>query len=152
MLAAAGARPGVIGTVEYRWRDASGQRKKLDAPYTTPTPQVLHETFAAMRGDGCGHVVMEVSSFALSMARVAGIRFAVAAFSNLTQDHLDVHGSMAEYRAAKRLLFSDHLADGAGPIGTAVVNIDDPRARAWPPRRPGACCGCPLKVAPPTSG
>ncbi|HEY6179761.1 MAG TPA: UDP-N-acetylmuramoyl-L-alanyl-D-glutamate--2,6-diaminopimelate ligase, partial [Kofleriaceae bacterium] len=137
ILAAAGAHAGVIGTVDYRWSDARGERHRVDAPYTTPTPQVLHETFAAMRGDGCGHVVMEVSSFALSMARVAGIRFAVAAFSNLTQDHLDVHGSMAEYRAAKRLLFSDHLADGAGPIGTAVVNIDDPEGEGMAGAAPG---------------
>jgi murE/murF fusion protein len=64
---------------------------------------------------------MEVSSAALAMARLAGITFAVGAFSNLTQDHLDVHGTMAAYRDAKRLLFADHLAGG-----TAVVNVDDP--------------------------
>ena len=107
--------PGVIGTVTYRWDGQS-----IDAPYTTPTPQVLHETFAKMRDAGCTHVVMEVSSIAISMDRVAGVQFAVAAFSNLTQDHLDVHGSMEAYRDAKRRLFTDHLA------GTAVVNVDDP--------------------------
>jgi murE/murF fusion protein len=116
ILAAAGHKPGVIGTVEYRWAG-----EKHDAPYTTPTPQVLHETFAAMKAAGCTHVVMEVSSAALAMDRLAGIDFTVGAFSNLTQDHLDVHGTMEAYRDAKRRLFRDHLKGG-----TAVVNIDDP--------------------------
>jgi MurE/MurF fusion protein len=116
ILAAAGKKPGVIGTVEYRW---DGQTH--EAPYTTPTPQVLHETFAAMKAAGCTHVVMEVSSAALAMDRLAGIDFTVGAFSNLTQDHLDVHGTMEAYRDAKRLLFRNHLAGG-----TAVVNVDDP--------------------------
>ncbi|MBA3456617.1 MAG: UDP-N-acetylmuramoyl-L-alanyl-D-glutamate--2,6-diaminopimelate ligase [Deltaproteobacteria bacterium] len=115
ILLAAGKKPGVIGTVTYRWDGQS-----IDAPYTTPTPQVLHETFVKMRDAGCTHVVMEVSSIALSMDRVAGVQFDVAAFSNLTQDHLDVHGSMDAYRDAKRLLFADHLH------GVAVVNVDDP--------------------------
>ncbi len=116
ILEAAGHKPGVIGTVTYRWAGQS-----FDAPYTTPTPQVLHETFAAMKAAGVTHVVMEVSSAALSMDRLAGIQFAVGAFSNLTQDHLDVHGTMEAYRDAKRLLFKEHLHGG-----TAVVNIDDP--------------------------
>ncbi len=119
ILRAAGHETGVIGTVTYRWKGTS-----FDAPYTTPTPQVLHETFAKMLADGVTHVVMEVSSAALSMHRLAGVKFAVAAFSNLTQDHLDVHGSMAEYEAAKKLLFANHLA------GTAVVNVDDPKGDA----------------------
>ena len=116
ILAAAGHKPGVIGTVSYRWGG-----KTVDAPYTTPTPQVLHATFAAMKQAGCTHVVMEVSSAALVMDRLAGVDFAIAAFSNLTQDHLDVHGTMEAYRDAKQRLFADHLAAG----GTAVVNVDD---------------------------
>ena len=116
ILAAAGKKPGVIGTVSYRW---AGQSH--DAPYTTPTPKVLHETLAAMQQAGCTHVVMEVSSAALSMERLAGIELAVGAFSNLTQDHLDVHGSMDAYRDAKKRLFADHLHHGV-----AVVNLDDP--------------------------
>ncbi len=125
ILAAAGARPGVIGTVEYRWHGRDGgPATTREAPFTTPTPQVLHETLATMRDAGCTHVVMEVSSAALAMERLAGVRFAVAAFSNLTQDHLDVHGSMAAYRDAKRRLFEHHLAS----TGSAVVNIDDPES------------------------
>jgi murE/murF fusion protein len=116
ILAAAGKKPGVIGTVEYRWAGETHE-----APYTTPTPQVLHETFAAMKAAGCTHVVMEVSSAALARDRLSGLDFAVGAFSNLTQEHLDVHGTMEAYRDAKRLLFRDHLAGG-----TAVVNVDDP--------------------------
>jgi murE/murF fusion protein len=123
ILVAAGLKPGVIGTVSYRWGGTS-----FDAPYTTPTPQVLHETFAKMVAAGCTHAVMEVSSAALAMDRLAGIEFQVAAFSNLTQDHLDVHGSMEAYRDAKRLLFTRHLA------GTAVVNIDDPAGEAMASR------------------
>ncbi|HEY5946889.1 MAG TPA: UDP-N-acetylmuramoyl-L-alanyl-D-glutamate--2,6-diaminopimelate ligase, partial [Kofleriaceae bacterium] len=115
ILEAAGAKPGVIGTVSYRWAG-----KTVDAPYTTPTPQVLHETFAAMKDAGCTHVVMEVSSAALAMDRLSGIDFKVGAFSNLTQDHLDVHGSMEAYRDAKKRLFADHLRGG-----TAVINVDD---------------------------
>ncbi len=122
ILRAAGHTVGVIGTVSYRWRGKRGADTVIDAPYTTPTPHVLHETFARMRDDGVTHVVMEVSSIALSMDRLAGVAFDVAAFSNLTQDHLDVHGDMDAYRTAKRRLFTDHLADG----GTAVVNADDP--------------------------
>ena len=133
ILRAAGARPGVIGTVEYRWRDAAGAAKSIEAAYTTPTPQLLHDTFAAMRGDGCTHVVMETSSGALAMERLAGLQFAVGAFSNLTQDHLDVHGTMAAYRDAKRKLFADHL----GPAGTAVVNIDDPEGAGMAAAAPG---------------
>jgi MurE/MurF fusion protein len=132
ILAAAGARPGVIGTVEYRWRGRNGEPITKEAPFTTPTPQVLHETFAAMRDAGTTHVVMEVSSAALAMERLAGITFAVAAFSNLTQDHLDVHGTMAAYRDAKRRLFADHLAGG-----TAVLNIDDPEGDGMAAAAPG---------------
>ena len=119
ILAAAGAKPGVIGTVELRWGGTS-----VPASYTTPTPQILHETLAKMKAAGCTHVVMEVTSIALAMERVAGLSFEVAAFSNLTQDHLDIHGTMDAYREAKRKLFAEHLA------GTAVVNVDDPSGEA----------------------
>jgi len=139
ILLAAGARPGVIGTVEYRWPGPDGAQIVREAPFTTPTPQVLHETFAAMRDAGTTHVVMEVSSAALVMERLAGVTFAVGAFSNLTQDHLDVHGSMAAYRDAKRRLFAGHLA----ATGTAVVNIDDPEG----PRMAEAAPGRVLRVS-----
>ncbi len=116
ILTAAGHKPGVIGTVELRW---PGHVEA--ASYTTPTPHMLHEAMAKMRDAGCTHVVMEVTSIALAAQRVAGMLFDVAGFSNLTQDHLDYHGSMESYRDAKRLLFTRYLTSG----GTAVINVDD---------------------------
>jgi murE/murF fusion protein len=129
-LIAAGHKPGVIGTVTYRWGGPGGT--SIDAPYSTPTPQILHEALGKMRDAGCTHVVMEATSAALAMNRLAGIDFAVGAFSNLTQDHLDVHGTMEAYRDAKRLLFTRHLARGA-----AVVNVDDPEGPGMAAAAPG---------------
>ncbi|HUH04920.1 MAG TPA: UDP-N-acetylmuramoyl-L-alanyl-D-glutamate--2,6-diaminopimelate ligase, partial [Kofleriaceae bacterium] len=118
-LAAAQRHPGVLGTVSYRYGGG-----EYPAPYTTPTPLILHQTLAAMRDAGCKDVVLETSSAALAMDRLAGLRFRVAAFSNLTQDHLDVHGDMDSYREAKARLFRDYLAAD----GVAVINVDDPAA------------------------
>ncbi len=117
VLTTAGHSPGVVGTVSYRWGTRS-----IDAPYTTPTPEVLHGALGEMADAGCTHVAMEITSAALAMHRVAGLRFAVAGFTNLTQDHLDLHASMEAYREAKELLFREYLADE----GVAVVDIDDP--------------------------
>ena len=112
---AAGGEPGVLGTVTYRWRDVARA-----APFTTPTPLVLHATLAEMRAAGVTHVAMEASSHALALGRLDGIRFRVAAFTNLTQDHLDFHGTMEHYAESKARLFREHLAaDGAG-----VINMD----------------------------
>jgi murE/murF fusion protein len=121
VLRAAGASPGVIGTVTYRYGDVT-----VPAPYTTPTSLVLQGVLGDMQAAACTHAVLEVSSAALAMDRLAGVHFRVAAFTNFTQDHLDIHGSMEAYRAAKERLFRDHLAPG----GTAVINIDDPAAPA----------------------
>lgn len=84
---------------------------------TTPESFELQQLFAEMKNAGCTHVVMEVSSHSLVLSRVAGIDFAVGAFTNLTQDHLDFHHTMEEYAAAKALLFS------ACRVG--CINIDD---------------------------
>jgi UDP-N-acetylmuramyl-tripeptide synthetase len=115
ILAEAAHRPGVIGTVAYRY---GGRDHK--APFTTPTPIVLQQVLREMRDTSCSHVVIEVSSHALELGRVWGLTFDVAAFTHLTQDHLDLHGSMEAYLQAKLLLFSRHLAPG----GTAVINLD----------------------------
>ncbi len=117
MLEAAGTRPGVIGTVSYRYGG-----RDYPAPYTTPTPLVLHRVFRDMVDAGTTHGLLEVSSAALSMDRMAWVEFEVAAFTNLTQDHLDVHGGMDAYRDAKARLFADYLSPG----GVCVVNVDDP--------------------------
>ncbi|MEO8553148.1 MAG: UDP-N-acetylmuramyl-tripeptide synthetase, partial [Kofleriaceae bacterium] len=121
MLREAGHAVGVIGTVEIRHG-----KTVIPAAYTTPTPEILHAALAQMKAAGVTHVVMEVTSSALSMNRVVGLEYRVAAFSNLTQDHLDVHGSMAEYQAAKELLFREYLTAS----GVAVVNVDDPVGEA----------------------
>jgi UDP-N-acetylmuramyl-tripeptide synthetase len=104
---AAGGTPGVLGTVAYRHPGAS-----RPAPYTTPTPLELHAALAEMLAAGCTHVAMECSSHALELGRLDGVFFRVAAFTNLTQDHLDLHGTMEAYRDAKAQLFARHLAPG----------------------------------------
>ncbi len=119
ILAQAGRRVGLIGTVEVRY---AGERQR--ALNTTPESLDLQRTLRAMRTHGVDTTVMEVSSHGLEMGRVDGCRFDVAAFTNLTQDHLDFHGSMESYLQSKLRLFDRHLA----PHGTAVVNIDDPAA------------------------
>jgi len=116
LVRAAGGMPGVIGTVQYRFGTV-----RYQAPFTTPAPLILHRTLAEMRDAGVTHVAMEASSHALELGRLDGVRFAVAAFTNLTQDHLDFHGTMQAYAESKAKLFREHLADG----GTGVVNLDN---------------------------
>lgn len=87
---------------------------------TTPDPVTLHSDLAALAQDGIDHLAMEASSHGLDQYRLDGVRFAAAGFTNLSRDHLDYHGSMDAYRAAKMRLFTDLLADD----GTAVLNAD----------------------------
>ena len=89
---AAGAKAGLIGTNQ----NMIGQ-EALPTERTTPESFELQRLFARMRDAGCTHVVMEVSSHALALDRVYGVRYQVGVFTNLTQDHLDFHGTMAEY-------------------------------------------------------
>lgn len=117
ILVQAARRVGLIGTVEIRY---AGEREV--AVNTTPESLDLQRTLRAMRNEQVDAAVMEVSSHGLELGRVQGCRFEVAAFTNLSQDHLDFHGSMDAYLASKARLFRDHLAPGA----VAVVNVDDP--------------------------
>lgn len=117
MLRKAGVRSGLIGTIGVRY---AGQEER--AVNTTPESLDLQRTLRAMRTQGVEAVVMEVSSHGLELGRVHGCRFKVAAFTNLTQDHLDFHGTMDAYLESKALLFRDHLRPGAW----AVLNVDDP--------------------------
>ena len=112
---ACGGRCGIVGTLGYRFGD-------LDLPptHTSPEADELARLAAAMRARGASHLVMEVSSIALAARRADAVRFRAVAFTNLTQDHLDYHGTMEAYGAAKARLFFD-LAPGA-----AAVNVDDP--------------------------
>jgi len=115
----AGRTTGLIGTVETR---IAGER--LTSARTTPESADLQALFARMRDAGVRGVSMEVSSHAIDLRRVDGVHFAVAAFTNLTQDHLDYHSTMEEYWTVKRRLFTElDVAEG-------VVNIDDPRGSA----------------------
>ena len=116
-----GHKVGIIGTLAYRWAD-----KHIPAPMTTPESLDLQRLFHAMRQDRVTRVVMEVSSHALALGRVEGCRFRAAVFTNLSQDHLDFHGNLDDYFAAKALLFFHHLREydaGARPV--AIINIDD---------------------------
>jgi UDP-N-acetylmuramoyl-L-alanyl-D-glutamate--2,6-diaminopimelate ligase len=122
ILQRANERVGVIGTVEIRY---PGERRR--SLNTTPESYDLQNTLRAMRTQGVETVVMEVSSHGLELGRVDGCRFALAAFTNLTQDHLDFHGDMGTYRHAKIRLFQRHLHEN----GRAVVNVDDPSADAF---------------------
>jgi UDP-N-acetylmuramoyl-L-alanyl-D-glutamate--2,6-diaminopimelate ligase len=122
ILGAAGRKVGVIGTVEVRY---AGERRRT--PNTTPESLDLQRTLRDMRTRDVDACVMEVSSHGLELGRVDGCRYDVAAFTNLTQDHLDFHADMDRYREAKLRLFRDYLAPEAG----AVVNLEDPSAEAF---------------------
>ena len=112
-----GKKTGVLGTVSYRWPGHSEA-----APLTTPGCLALHGYLAEMRNAGAEAAIMEVSSHALDQNRVAGIRFAAAIFTNLTQDHLDYHGDMESYFNAKTKLFTQ-VPDASK---VCAVNCADP--------------------------
>jgi UDP-N-acetylmuramoyl-L-alanyl-D-glutamate--2,6-diaminopimelate ligase len=117
----AGLSPGVVGTIAYR---CGGLH--WPAPLTTPEAPVIQGVLAEMRAAGATHVAMEVSSHALAQERVAGCRFDAAVFTNLTRDHLDFHGDLESYYAAKARLFLEYLPAGGKPDPVAIVNVDDP--------------------------
>ncbi len=121
---AAGKEPGVIGTISYRYAG-----KAFKAANTTPGASETNSLLSDMVGSGVSHVIMEVSSHALDQARVEGIDFDIAIFTNLTHDHLDYHGTFENYAAAKRLLFEDYLPRSRKKKRYAVMNIDDPSIR-----------------------
>jgi len=119
---AAGRRPGVIGTVGYRF----GGREK-EASLTTPGALELHGLLAEMKQAGATDVVMEASSIALEQGRLDGCRYRVAALTNVTQDHLDYHGTMDRYFEAKAILFRERMLAGAG---ASVFFADDAQSMA----------------------
>ena len=111
-----GARVGLIGTNQNMVRD-----EVLPAHRTTPESWEVQQLLREMADAGCTHVVMEASSHALVLHRLDGLRFRAGIFTNLTQDHLDFHGTMEAYRDAKGLLFRQS--------DTAVLNLDDEAGR-----------------------
>jgi UDP-N-acetylmuramoyl-L-alanyl-D-glutamate--2,6-diaminopimelate ligase len=118
ILRAAGEVPAMMGTISYRIGDEA-----VTAEHTTPEASEIQDFLRRAVEAGARSAVMEVSSHALDLHRVDGLEFTVAAFTNLTQDHLDYHRTMEEYFAVKRRLFDGGI--GARPKRT-VVNLDDP--------------------------
>ncbi len=118
MLNAVGRKTVLVGTIENHVAGAV-----RTSPHTTPESRDLLELLREGVDAGATEAVMEVSSHALAQGRVYGLPFDVAMFTNLTQDHLDYHGTMENYFAAKRALFDGELG---APPRVAVLNIDDP--------------------------
>ena len=117
ILERAGLRPGVLGTINYRWPGAV-----RPAINTTPEGPILASTLAEMAAAGCRAAVMEISSHALALGRVTGLSFEAALFTNLSRDHLDFHPDMDSYYQVKKTLFLKHLRPGGR---RAAVNVDD---------------------------
>jgi len=117
----AGMKAGFIGTVGYEF---DGHRES--APHTTPEAPDLMRMLREWRGRGAKAVAMEVSSHALALDRTYGLAFDVGVFTNLTQDHLDFHGTLEAYRDAKARLFRAESRGDRTKRFTGAVNVDDP--------------------------
>ena len=122
MLRAAGRKPGLISTVQCEY-----DGREIKASRTTPDACELQTLLASMRTAGCDSVTMEVSSHAIDQQRMGGIRFASAAFTNLSRDHLDYHHDMETYFRAKERLFLSLAQEHPG--AHAILNADDPYGR-----------------------
>lgn len=118
VLGIQGASIGTLGV--------SSEHLNQHANLTTPDPVSLHRALAELAGRGIDHLAMEASSHGLSQYRLDGVRIAAGAFTNLTRDHLDYHGSSEAYLAAKLRLFEEVITAG----GSAVINADSPQAPA----------------------
>ena len=123
LLQSVGRTTALLGTIKHR----VGNRSQK-AVNTTPESLDIVRLLASLRQIGGTHATMEASSHALALERIRGMDFHTAVFTNLTPEHLDFHGDMARYKAAKRLLFE---GAGAQPPRFAVVNADDPAARSF---------------------
>ncbi len=122
MLRAAALEPGVIGTINYRYRNLA-----VPSHHTTPESLDLQQMLAEMAAAGVQSVAMEVSSHALAQQRVRGLEFDLGVFTNLSRDHLDYHRDMDDYFSAKSRLFTDYLKVSAKPDKAAVIYGEDPR-------------------------
>ncbi|MCL1630947.1 UDP-N-acetylmuramoyl-L-alanyl-D-glutamate--2,6-diaminopimelate ligase [Sporolactobacillus sp. CPB3-1] len=123
---AAGMNTGLIGTMGIRYKD-----EWLPVENTTPEVHLIHKNLAKMKAQGAVSVVMETSSNALYDGRVHGCDFNVGIFTNLTEDHLDLHGTMKDYMYAKSLLFSQLGNSYGSGKKVAVLNADDPASEVY---------------------
>jgi UDP-N-acetylmuramoyl-L-alanyl-D-glutamate--2,6-diaminopimelate ligase len=125
ILLQAGFKVGVIGTINYHYGD-----KTFANPMTTPESLDLQSILSHMQRDGATHVVAEASSHAMDLYRIKNCWFDAAAFTNLSQDHLDFHGDMQSYWSSKKRLFTEYLTTGPKKENaSAVINCDDARGR-----------------------
>ncbi len=127
VLSEAGHQVGSLGTVKYNFAAHA-----LDSPQTTPHPLALHAMLREMAREGLTHVCMEVSSHALAQQRTADVPFDVAALTNVTEDHLDYHGTPEAYVRAKQRLF-----EGLDKSATAVLNAASPVCERYEAACPG---------------
>lgn len=124
LLKACGKRPGVIGTINYRYEDKSGTKIEMEAPFTTPESPTLFALLRQMADADITDVVMEVSSHALAQSRLTGMTFDIGVFTNLSRDHLDFHPDMQHYFRSKKMLFTDYLKPG-GRVVIVLDNLED---------------------------
>lgn len=115
-----GSKTAYIGTIGFYIPDED----VVEIPNTTPNILDLYELILTAKEKGCKNVMMEVSSHALHQSRVKGLKFKVAAFTNLTQDHLDYHKTMENYFEAKKLILKQL-------IGPMIINMDDSYGKLW---------------------
>ena len=135
ILQAAGHSVGILGTVNYRYGE-----KRFPAPNTTPESFEMQRILREMADHGVTHVVAEVSSHAIAMRRVDNCAFDLGIFTNLTQDHLDYHGTMENYFRAKRRFFTDVLPGGGKDLPRRmIINGDDPWGRRIIRQVAGGC-------------
>jgi UDP-N-acetylmuramoyl-L-alanyl-D-glutamate--2,6-diaminopimelate ligase len=135
-LEARGERVGLVGTIGYEFGGETAS-----APHTTPEAPDLQRMLRQWRDRGATAVVMEVSSHALEQDRTYGMAFDVGVFTNLTQDHLDFHGTMSDYRDAKAKLFRKDARGDRVKAMTGVLNLDDPTGRWIRERTDGPAIG-----------
>jgi murE/murF fusion protein len=125
---------GVLGTINYRYYNLQGELIRIPSSFTTPEPMLLQQTLREMCDNGVDTVIMEVSSHGLEQNRIGNLVFEVAAFTNLSRDHLDYHGNMEDYFSVKTLLFTKHLSI----TGTAVITFR-PEDSTWSARLKTLC-------------
>lgn len=126
ILEKAGKKPGVIGTIDSHFKNKMNEHISIENTTTTPESKDLQEIIHEMKSNGVTHVIMEVSSHAISMKRVEDINFNVLVFSNLTQDHLDFHKTMDEYAKVKSdFIINTALKSNEENQVAAVINADN---------------------------